>query len=87
MYFPFFIIYLLIGFGISGLVFLWALKNGQFSDQKRAAFLPLQHDMDSPPAGRIRRIHRLEGLALLAMACLGLLMSVSVISFSLLQAR
>jgi cbb3-type cytochrome oxidase maturation protein len=86
MYFPFFIIYLLIGFGISGLVFLWALKNGQFSDQKRAAFLPLQHDMDSPPA-RIRRIHRLEGLALLAMACLGLLVSVSVIAFSLLQSR
>ena len=86
MYFPFFIIYLLIGFGISGLVFLWALKNGQFSDQKRAAFLPLQHDMDSPPAS-IRRIHRLEGLALLAMACLGLLVSVSVIAFSLLQAR
>ncbi len=86
MYFPFFITYLLIGFGISGLVFFWALKNGQFSDQKRAAFLPLQHDMENPPA-QVRRIHRLEGIALLAMACLGLLVSVSVIVFSLLQAR
>jgi len=86
MYFPFFIIYLLIGFAISGLVFFWSLKNGQFSDQKRAAFLPLQHDTESPPA-RVRRIHRLEGIALLAMACLGLLTSVSVIAFSLLQAR
>jgi cbb3-type cytochrome oxidase maturation protein len=86
MYFPFFIIYLLIGFGISGLVFLWALKNGQFSDQKRAAFLPLQHDMDSPPA-RIRRIHRFEAIVLMALACLGLLISASVLVFSLLKAR
>jgi cbb3-type cytochrome oxidase maturation protein len=86
MYFPFFITYLVIGFAISGLVFFWALKNRQFSDQKRAAFLPLQHDAQSPPA-RARRIHRLEGIALLAMACLGLLASVSVIVFSLLRAR
>jgi cbb3-type cytochrome oxidase maturation protein len=86
MYFPFFIIYLLIGFGISGLVFLWALKNGQFSDQKRAAFLPLQHDLESPPI-TIRRIHRFEAIVLMALACLGLLISASVLVFSLLKAR
>jgi cbb3-type cytochrome oxidase maturation protein len=86
MYFPFFIAYILIGFGISGLAFLWALKNGQFSDQKRAAFLPLQHDMENPPV-QVRRFHRLEGLALLAIACLGLLISALVLAFSLLHAR
>jgi cbb3-type cytochrome oxidase maturation protein len=86
MYFPFFITYMLIGFGISALIFFWALKNGQFSDQKRAAFLPLQHDTERPPV-RISRIHRLEGLALLAMACMGLLISASVLVLALLKAR
>jgi cbb3-type cytochrome oxidase maturation protein len=85
MYFPYFITYLLFGFGISGLVFLWALKNGQFSDQKRASFLPLQHDTESPPS-RIRRCHRIEALALIAMACLGLLISVSVLALAMLRA-
>ncbi len=86
MYFPFFITYILIGLGISGLVFYWALKNKQFSDQKRAAFLPLQDDTESQPV-RGRGIHRFEALALLAMACLGLLISASVLAFSLLKAR
>lgn len=86
MYFPFFITYILIGFGLSALVFFWALKNGQFSDQKRAAFLPLLHDTENRPA-RIRRIHRLEGIALMAFACLGLLVSASVLVFSLLRVR
>ena len=85
MVFSFFTAYLVIGLCISGLVFFWALKNGQFSDQKRAAFLPLQHDTQNPPA-RVARNHRIEALALLAMACLGLLVSASVLAFSLLRA-
>lgn len=84
MDFSFFSAYMLIGLCISALVFFWALKNGQFSDQKRAAFLPLQHDAHSPPA-RISRIHRLEAIALIVMACLGLLASASVLAFSLLR--
>jgi len=86
MYFPFLITYMLIGFGISSLVFFWALKNGQFSDQKRAAFLPLQHDTENPPV-RISRINRFEAFILLAMACLGLLISASVLALALLRAR
>lgn len=85
MYFPFFIIYMVIGFGISALVFIWALKNGQFNDQKRAAFLPLQDDTECLPV-RVSRIHRLEALALIAMVCLGLLISASVLVHSLLRA-
>lgn len=77
---------MLIGLCISGLVFFWALKNGQFSDQKRAAFLPLQHDTERLPA-RIRQSHRFEAIALLAMACIGLLISASVLAFSLLRVR
>ena len=75
----------MVGLCISGLVFFWALKNGQFTDQKRAAFLPLQHDMERPPA-RIHPFHRLEGIILLALACMGLLLSASVLTFSLLKA-
>jgi cbb3-type cytochrome oxidase maturation protein len=30
------------GLVISLVVFFWALKNGQFKDQKRARFLPLE---------------------------------------------
>ncbi|MFH0995280.1 MAG: cbb3-type cytochrome oxidase assembly protein CcoS [Pseudomonadota bacterium] len=86
MVFSFFTAYMLIGLCISALVFFWALKNGQFSDQKRAAFLPLQHDTEGTPS-RIGRIHRLEGLALMAVACVGLLISAFVLAFSLLQAR
>ena len=86
MVFSFFTAYIVIGLCISGLVFFWALKNGQFSDQKRAAFLPLQHDTESPPA-RIHRIHRFEAIVLVVLACLGLLISASVLALSLLKAR
>jgi len=86
MYFPFFIVYLVIGSGISGLVFYWALKNGQFTDQKRAAFLPLQHDTENPQVN-VSRFHRLEAMALMMMACLGLAISASVLVVSLLLDR
>jgi hypothetical protein len=42
--------------------------------------------MENPPV-QVRRFHRLEGLALLAIACLGLLISALVLAFSLLHAR
>lgn len=84
MYLPYFIGYMAIGFGISGLVFFWALKNGQFADQKRAAFLPLQEDAECPQV-KVRPIHRYEAFVLMGLACLGLLLSASVLAFSLLK--
>jgi cbb3-type cytochrome oxidase maturation protein len=86
MVFSFFTAYMLIGLCISVMVFFWALKNGQFSDQKRAAFLPLQHDTQSHQV-RITRTHRLEAIALIVMACLGLMISATVLAFSLFQAK
>ena len=50
MYFPYFISYIALGFLITIPVFLWALKSGQFKDQQRARFLPLEDDGDR--AGR-----------------------------------
>ena len=44
MYYPFFLTYILTGVIIGLLVFVWALKNGQFSDQQRARFLALEED-------------------------------------------
>jgi len=46
-----FIIYLASGLFFGLLVFLWALKNGQFKDQQRARFLPLEDDEHLPAAG------------------------------------
>ncbi len=42
MYYPYFLAYMLTGVLIGIVVFLWALKNGQFSDQQRARFLALE---------------------------------------------
>jgi cbb3-type cytochrome oxidase maturation protein len=41
MIYLFFVLYMITGFIISLCLFFWALKNGQFRDQKRARFLPL----------------------------------------------
>ncbi|MFZ3044617.1 MAG: cbb3-type cytochrome oxidase assembly protein CcoS [Desulfatirhabdiaceae bacterium] len=84
MYISFFLAYMTIGFGISGLVFYWAIKNGQFRDQKRAAFLPLQHDTEIRQK-RISRVNRFEAVILIAMACIGLMASASVLIISLIQ--
>lgn len=84
MYFPYFISYIVIGFVISAVVFLWALNNGQFREQQRARFLPLEDEPDPAPV-RVTRISRIEtyGLALLAVA--GLMASATVLIFSLLN--
>lgn len=39
-----FLLYVLLGVGFSVALFSWALKNRQFSGQRRAAFLPLEGD-------------------------------------------
>ncbi len=46
MYYPFFLTYILTGLFIGAVVFIWALKTGQFTDQQRARFLALE---DVPP--------------------------------------
>ncbi|KPJ78033.1 MAG: hypothetical protein AMJ54_05565 [Deltaproteobacteria bacterium SG8_13] len=85
MYFPYFITYMSIGLVISIVVFIWALKNGQFRDQQRARFLPLEDDLDQTAAGT-SRVSRYEmyGLFLLALAGLGA--SAAVLIYSLFYA-
>ena len=84
MYFPFFVAYMAVGFAVSLGVFFWALGRGQFSDQQRARYLPLDEEVDRGPA-KVSRMNRLEAYALLALATSGLLASGGVLLFSLLR--
>jgi len=86
MYFPYFITYMVLGFGISLAVFFWALKNGQFKDQKRARFLPLE-DEHEPSAAKISTLNRYEAYALVLLALAGLAASGTVLIFALLSAK
>jgi cbb3-type cytochrome oxidase maturation protein len=81
MYYPYFITYIVIGLAISLVVFFWALSRGQFRDQQRARFLPLQGE-DLPPV-RQSRLGRFEIYALLALAVLGLAASAARLLFAL----
>ena len=80
MYFPYFISYMAIGFGISLLVFWWALTHGQFRDQERARYLPLDEDAESPVC--VTRFNRWEGYGLVILALAGLAASAAVLIFS-----
>jgi cbb3-type cytochrome oxidase maturation protein len=81
MYFPYFMIYIGIGFVISLVVFLWALKRGQFKDQERARFLPLE-DEPEPAKVTVTKFNRIEGYALIFLAIAGLSATVAVLVFS-----
>ena len=86
MYYPFFVAYMLVGFAISLLVFFWALRNGQFSNQERARVLPLvEEPLDRP--GKVSKLSRLEALVLGGLACAGLLTSAAVLLFALIRVQ
>lgn len=85
MYYPYFIAYMAAGFIISLVVFFWALNNGQFKDQQRARFIPLESDRPPKPA-TASRFARLQTVALFTLVCLCLACSVAVITFALLKA-
>ena len=72
------------GFIISLVVFFWALNSGQFKDQQRARFLPLQNDLQTKPA-KVPRFARIQTFALLTLVCLCLASALAVVTFSLLK--
>jgi len=74
-----------LGFVISLVVFFWALKNGQFKEQQRARFLPLE-DERKASAENVSNIKRYEIYALMFLALAGLAASAAVLVFSLLKA-
>lgn len=85
MYYPYFIAYMSAGFVISLVVFIWALNNGQFKDQQRARFIPLESDPNRQPV-KASRFARIETIALFSLVCLCLMCSVAVITFALMKA-
>jgi len=85
VYYPYFVTYMVVGFVISLLVFFWALKNGQFGDQQRARFLPLEEEAEAP-AGEATPINRIETLALAFLVCTGLAAIAAVLIFALYHA-
>jgi cbb3-type cytochrome oxidase maturation protein len=84
MYYPYFIAYMAAGFIISLAVFFWALNNGQFRDQQRARFLPLQNDLQTQPA-KVPRFARLQTVVLFILVCLCLASAAAVVIFSLIK--
>ena len=76
---------MVIGLALSVVVFLWALKNGQFKDQQRARFIPLENDRAAQPKAASRFV-RLQTVALFSLVCLCLAASAAVIVFALWKA-
>ena len=72
------------GFLISIVVFIWALNSGQFKDQQRARYLPLQGE-DMRDNLRVSKISQIEAYALFGLACVGLLLVTTVLTFGILR--
>jgi len=84
MYYPYFIAYMAAGFVISIVVLIWALNNGQFKDQQRARFIPLESDLNTEPV-KASRFARIETIALFSLVCICLACSIAVITFALMK--
>ena len=84
MYYPYFLAYMVSGFVISLIVLLWALKNGQFKEQQRARFLPLEEGLEAEPV-KVSKVGRIEAYALIVIASLGLFGTAATLIFSLLK--
>jgi cbb3-type cytochrome oxidase maturation protein len=85
MYFPYYIAYMALGFIITLVVFFWALNHGQFRDQNRARFIPLEADTAAKPV-KASRFARIETVALFVLVGIGLAASAAVVTFALLKA-
>ena len=84
MYFPYFMAYMSVGLVLSLVAFFWALNSGQFSDQQRARYLPLENDAAKPAV--TSRWGRYEMATLIFLACAGLATSAAVILVALIKA-
>ena len=84
MYYPYFIAYMATGFVISIVVFFWALNNGQFKDQQRARYIPLESDLNTKPV-KASRFARIETIALFSLVCIVLATSLAVVAFALMK--
>ena len=73
MYYPYFIVYMIVGFAISLLAFYWVLHNGQFNEQQRARYLPLEGGEIQSASVKLPMVKRIETFTLFFLAGCGLL--------------
>jgi cbb3-type cytochrome oxidase maturation protein len=85
MYYPFFIVYLIAGLAVALWAFRWAIKNGQFKDQQRARFLPLDEEGEQPTV-TVTRSDRYQAYLLLSLAGSGLLALAAAVVYILISA-
>ena len=81
MYYPFFLAYILTGILIGGTVFIWALKNGQFTQQQRARFLALEDVQAGTEAASDKA--KLELYCIFYLALLAIVASVALVGYAL----
>lgn len=86
MYFPYFITYMVLGFVISVAVFFWAVKAGQFKDQQRARYLPLEGMADDGPV-KVSRFSRIHTIILFALAGAGLASTAGALVYTILVSK
>jgi cbb3-type cytochrome oxidase maturation protein len=81
MYYFFFIIIIFSGLFFGIVIFLWALKSGQFKEQQRARYLPLEDELQEPNKV-VSRSSKLQAYILFCILIFGLLASASVVVYA-----
>ena len=84
MYYLFYLLYVVVSTAVGLWVFLWALRNGQFRDQQRARFLPLQAGEEMPVV-KVSKFHRYQAQVLLGFLITGLIASAALVIFALVR--
>lgn len=81
MLYFFFILFLVSGFIFGIIVFVWALKNGQFKDQQRARYLALDDDEDLAER-QVSGSSRFQAVAVLGLLIFGLMATAAVVVYA-----
>jgi cbb3-type cytochrome oxidase maturation protein len=81
MYYFVFIIFIFSGLFFGIVVFLWALKSGQFKEQQRARYLPLEDEQEAPLI-EVSRSSKLQSYVLFGILILGLVVVASVVVYA-----
>ena len=76
-----FILFIFSGLFFGVIVFLWALKSGQFKEQERARYLAIEDEREDPENG-ITRSDQLQSYVLLGLLLVGILISASVVVYA-----
>ena len=76
-----FILFIFSGLFFGVIVFLWALKSGQFKEQERARYLAIEEEQEDPENG-ITRSGQLQSYVLLGLLLVGILISASVVVYA-----